>query len=222
MPLENYRTSFYAQLARLGKAISNNTRLEIIDLLAQGERTVDSVSTELGVPLPNTSHHLHKLLQNGVVKSRKAGVHVHFRLSDNAVSHFVNALAKVAEANLLEFEKLVNDYLTTRDNLEPLDADELSRRMREGSVTVIDARPPDEYAIGHLPGAINLPFWEIDPPLENLPKDREIVAYCRGPYCILSYEATAKLRSLGYSVRRLRDGFPDWKDRGLPVVYASA
>jgi len=214
---EHYRKHFYLQLARLAKALSNDKRLEILDVLAQGERGVDSLATELDIPLSNTSHHLHKLAQAGLVTARKSGIRVYYRLADEEAGQLTNLLAKMAQKNVLAFEQLVATYLTRRDEMEPIGAQELLQRLQEGSVTVIDTRPAEEFTASHLPGAINLPFWEIDP--ERLPMDRdsEIVAYCRGPYCILSFEATAILRGLGFKVRRYADGFPDWKARGFAL-----
>ncbi|MGH8671030.1 MAG: ArsR/SmtB family transcription factor [Burkholderiales bacterium] len=218
MAIEDFSADFYGQLAQVMKALSNSARLEILVVLAQGERTVDAVATEMRLSLPSASQHLQKLLQAGLVEVRKSGIHVHYRLADESVIHLINAATEIAKSRLAKFREVIDTYLRARDSMEPINADELLTRMQSNSVTIIDARAVEEYQSGHLPGAINLPYWEIDPLQIQLPADQEIVAYCRGPYCILSHETVARLRGLGFSVRRLRDGYPEWRARGYPVV----
>jgi rhodanese-related sulfurtransferase/DNA-binding transcriptional ArsR family regulator len=213
----NFKQDLFSQFARVGKALGNGNRLELLEFLAQGERSVESLAKVSGLSVANTSQHLQHLRQTGLVATRKEGQHVYYRLSGEEVVQLMGCLRRVAETHVAEVDRLVNTYLTVKDNLEPLPAEELLSRAREGLVTVIDVRPPEEYAAGHLPGAVNIPLAQLEERLADLSKNSEVVAYCRGPYCVLAYEAVARLRRDGYKARRLQDGYPEWKLAGLPV-----
>lgn len=213
----NIKHDLFAQFARIGKALSNANRLEIIEYLAQGERSVDALAQVAGLSIANTSQHLQQLRQAGLVTLRKDGQRVYYRLSGDDVVPLLNSLRAVADRHLTEVAHLVTSYLDTKDNLEPVLAEELLTRARAGEVTVLDVRLPEEFAAGHLPGAINIPLSELEARLGELRPDQEVVAYCRGPYCVLSYDAVARLREQGLQARRLKDGYPEWKIAGLPV-----
>lgn len=206
-----------AQFARVAKALSHPNRLELLEFLAQGERTVDSLARAAGLSVANASQHLQQLKQAGLVASRKTGQHVRYRLADDDVVALMAALREVARRHLAEVDRIVQAYLAARDTLEPVPAGDLLERIRRGEVTVLDVRPPEEYAAGHLPGAVNIPLEELERRLGELPKDREVVAYCRGPYCVLAWEAAARLREKGIPARRLDGGLPEWRLAGLPV-----
>jgi rhodanese-related sulfurtransferase/DNA-binding MarR family transcriptional regulator len=213
----HFKQDLFAQFARVGKALSNANRLEMLEYLAQGERTVESLAKVSGLSIANTSQHLQQLRQAGLVSNRKEGQHVHYQLSGEDVVHLLECLRRFAETHMAEVDRLISAYLTVKDGLEPLPANELLDRARDGLVTVIDVRPPEEFAAGHVPGALNIPLSELERHLADLPTDREVVAYCRGPYCVLAYEAVDRLRKKGFQARRLQDGFPEWKGAGLPV-----
>lgn len=213
----NVKHDLFTQFARIGKALSNANRLEIIEYLAQGERSVDALAQVAGLSIANTSQHLQQLRQAGLVTLRKDGQRVYYRLSGDDVVPLLNSLRAVADRHLTEVAHLVTSYLDTKDNLEPVLAEDLLARARAGEVTVLDVRPPEEFAAGHLPGAINIPLSELEARLGELRPDQEVVAYCRGPYCVLSYDAVARLREQGLQARRLKDGYPEWKIAGLPV-----
>ena len=215
----HFKQDLFAQFARVGKALSNANRLEMLEYLAQGERTVESLAKVSGLSIANTSQHLQQLRQAGLVSNRKEGQHVHYRLSGEDVVHLLECLRRFAETHVAEVDRLISAYLTVKDGLEPLPANELLDRARDGLVTVIDVRPPEEFAAGHVPGALNIPLSELERHLAELPPDREVVAYCRGPYCVLAYEAVDRLRKKGFQARRLQDGFPEWKGAGLPVDH---
>jgi rhodanese-related sulfurtransferase len=195
--------------------------LEILEFLAQSERSVEALAKTSRLTVANTSQHLQQLRQAGLVTTRKQGQHVYYRLAGGEVVELITMLRTLAERQLAEVERLVNTYLTLKDNLEPVPATELMQRARSGLVTVLDVRPAEEFVAGHVPGAINLPLKQLESRLDQLPIDQEIVAYCRGPYCILAFEAVAKLREKGFKARRLQDGFPEWKIAGLPVETTS-
>jgi rhodanese-related sulfurtransferase len=207
----------YAQLARIGRALAHGHRLELLEYLAQGERTVESLARLTGLTMANTSRHLQLLRQAGLVMARKQGLYVHYRLADDAVVALASAMRVVAETHNAEIERLLRSYLGARDELEPVPRQELLARVREGVVTVVDVRPPEEYAAGHVPGAVNIQLKGLEQRVQELPRDQEIVAYCRGPYCVLAYEAVARLREQGYQARRMEDGFPEWRASGMPV-----
>lgn len=214
----SFKHDLFSQFARVAKALGNANRLELLEFLAQGERSVESLAKAAGLTVANTSQHLQQLRQAGLVVARKVGQHVYYRLNgEDDVVELMNVLRKVAERHLAEVGKLVDAYLTVKDKLEPVSAEELLKRMRDGLVTVLDVRPPEEYESGHLPGAVNVPLKELEARIKTLPPDRDLVAYCRGPYCVLAFEAVAKLREQGYKARRLEHGFPEWKQAGLPV-----
>lgn len=213
----NLKHDLSAQFARVGKALSNGNRLELLEFLAQGERTVESITKVSGLTLANTSQHLQQLRQAGLVVARKEGQHVYYRLAGDDVVMLLKALRSVAERHLAEVERLVNTYLSVKDALEPIPAEELLQRVRRGLVTVLDVRPQEEYAAGHLPGAVNIPLADLEARLDQLPRQQEVVAYCRGPYCVLAYDAVAKLREKGFTARRLEEGYPEWQVAGLPV-----
>ncbi len=212
-----FKHDLFSQFARVAKALANGFRLELLEYLAQGERSVDALAKVSGLTLANTSQHLQQLRQVGLVATRKEGVSVYYRLSGDDVVVLLDTLRKVAERRVADVDRLVSAYLTVKDSLEPVPVGELLTRVRDGLVTVLDVRPPEEYAAGHLPGAVNIPLAELEKNLKQLPKDQEIVAYCRGPYCVLAFEAVARLRAQGMEARRLQNGFPEWKQAGLPV-----
>ncbi len=213
----NFKHDLFSQFARVGKALSNANRLELLEFLAQGERSVEELSKVSGLTVANTSQHLQQLRQAGLVVTRKQGHHVYYRLTGDDVILLLDALRKVAEKHVAEVERLVDSYLTVKDDLEPVPAQELLERVRQGLVTVIDVRPPEEYAAGHLPGAVNIPLAELEAHLEKMDPRREVVAYCRGPHCVLAFDAVERLRARGLKARRLEDGYPEWKVMGLPT-----
>lgn len=217
MTRNTFKSQLFDQFARVGKALSNGVRLQILELLAQGERSVEALAQALAQSVANVSQHLRQLRQSGLIVARKEGQFVFYRVASDEVIRLLCALQQVGEANLAEIGNMVSVFLTQKDTLEPVPARELLERARLGLVTVLDVRPRREYEAGHLPGAINLPLDELEQRLSELPADREIVAYCRGPYCMLAFEAVAKLRQKGLRARRLEAGFPEWRLRGLPV-----
>ena len=217
MSSAGFKQQLFAQFARIGKALSSAVRLELLDFLAQGERNVESLADAATLSVANTSQHLQQLRQAGLVSARKQGQQVYYSLAGGDVVELLAALRHAAERRIAEVDRLVDSYLTVQDNLEPVPRAELLKRARAGLVTVLDVRPPEEYAAGHVPGAVNVPLARLEKHLKQLPKDREVVAYCRGPYCVLAYEAVAKLRKKGFRARRLQDGFPEWRVAGLPI-----
>ena len=212
-----FKDKLFEQFARVGKALANPHRLEILDLLAQGERTVEDLAREAGMSVANTSRHLQELRAARLVEVRREGLYGYYRLADERVFAAWRAIRDLGEARLAEIDRLVGSYLTDRDSLEAVCAEELLTKMREEGVEVLDVRPEDEYRAGHIPGARSVPVERMEAYLEEIPRDREVVAYCRGPYCVFSDEAVALLRSRGYRARRLREGLPDWRAAGLPV-----
>jgi rhodanese-related sulfurtransferase len=216
-PKSSFKHDLFAQFARVGKALSSGNRLEILEFLAQGERSVDELAAVSGLSVANTSQHLQQLRLAGLALSRKEGLKVYYRLSGDDVIALLDALRAVAERHLADVERLVNTYLTVKDSLEPIPREELLARVEQGLVTVLDVRPPLEYAAGHVPGAVNIPLAELENHLKELDPAQEVVAYCRGPHCILAFDAVARLRENGLTARRLEDGFPEWKQAGLPV-----
>jgi rhodanese-related sulfurtransferase/biotin operon repressor len=217
MSTQNPKRELFQQLARIGTALSSGTRLEFLELLAQGERTVDQLATMTGVSVANTSQHLQKLRQAGLVLGRKEGQYVFYRLASDEVVGLLETLGKVGEVHLAEVERIVRLYLAAKDDMEPVPAKELLDRARKGLVTVLDVRPPEEFSAGHLPGAVNIPIHELEKRLSELPKRKEVVAYCRGPYCLMSYDAVQLLRRKGLKARRLQAGLPEWRHAGLPI-----
>ena len=217
MSTDNFKQDVHAQLARVGKALSNGNRLELLDFVAQGPRSVEELATMTRLSVANASKHLQELRRAGLVRARKEGLRVFYELAGSDVVALIAALGHVAETQLAEMEQLVRTYITARDDLEPVPAAELFKRSKLGLVTVLDVRPAKEFAAGHLPGAINVPVEDLGKRLRKLPKGREVIAYCRGPYCLLAVDAVALLRTKGFKARRLEDGFPEWKASGLPV-----
>jgi rhodanese-related sulfurtransferase/DNA-binding HxlR family transcriptional regulator len=221
MSSSHFKHDLFTQFARVGKALSNGNRLELLEYIAQGERSVDELAKVSGLTVANTSQHLQQLRQAGLVSSRKDGLKVYYNLSGDDVIGLLDALRGVAERHVADVERLVNTYLTVKDELEPLPRKELLKRVRDGLVTVLDVRPPEEYAAGHVPGAVNIPLSELEHYLKELNPKQEIVAYCRGPHCVLAFDAVARLRKQGLKARRLEDGYPEWKTAGLPVETGS-
>lgn len=213
----NPKRDLYVQFATVAKAIANEHRLELLELVAQGERSVEALAERSGLSIANASQHLQHLRRAGLVTARRQAKFVLYRLADDAVLTMVAAMHKVAERNLGEVERILRSYFHARDDLEPVSRAELTKRMKQGLVTVLDVRPEDEFALGHLPGARNVPLSQLKRQLSKFNRKTEIVAYCRGPYCVLSFEAVAQLRKLGFKARRLEDGLPEWKAAGLPV-----
>jgi rhodanese-related sulfurtransferase/predicted RNA binding protein YcfA (HicA-like mRNA interferase family) len=211
----------FEHLAAVARSLGSAHRLELLELLAQTERSVEELVKLTSLTLANASQHLQQLRRFGLVEARRRGKHVIYRLADSEVVRLLEALSRVTERNVGAVEKLLNSYFRERDRLEPVSRWELLRRMRDGLVTVIDTRPPEEFAAGHVAGAINLPLGVLKRRLRELPREQEIVAYCRGPYCVLSYEAVAELRKRGFKAVRLEDGYPEWKAAGLPVEQSA-
>lgn len=207
------------QFARVAKALAHEHRLEILECLAQGQRSVEALAERCGLPIANMSQHLQHLRRAGLVTTSREGKYVFYRLADDEVITLLSSLQRVAERNLAEVQQIVDQFLHRRDSLEPIIAEELLQRLQEASVTLLDVRPTDEFAQGHLPGAINIPLAELESRLQDLPADREVVAYCRGPYCVLAFEAVALMRKKGLFARRLEAGFPEWKAAGLPTQH---
>jgi DNA-binding transcriptional ArsR family regulator/rhodanese-related sulfurtransferase len=216
-----FKDRLYGQFARLGKALSNPHRLEMLELLAQGERTVESLATELGISVANASQHLQALRQAALVESRKDGLFVHYRLADPEVFELSKVIRSVAERRLAELERLVNEHFGHRADAEPVPMDELLKRARSKQVVILDTRPAREYFAGHIPGALSVPVDDLQRRLKELTKSREYVAYCRGPYCIYADRAVEMLRASGRRARRLVKGFPEWRLAGLPVSHGT-
>jgi rhodanese-related sulfurtransferase len=212
-----FKDRLYGQFARIGKTLSSPHRLEILELLAQGERTVDSLATELGLSLANTSQHLQGLRQAVLVDSRKEGLFVFYRLADPAVFELLRAIRAVAERQLADLARLVDEHFGDRQDAELVEMPELLRRAKSAQVVVLDARPASEYAAGHIAGALSVPVDDLQRRLREFPKDKEYVAYCRGPYCVYADRAVEILRAHGRRARRLVEGFPEWRAAGLPV-----
>jgi len=212
-----FKDRLFEQFARVGKALASPKRLEIVDLLAQGERTVEEISRETAMSVASASQHLQALKAARMVEARREGLYIHYRLAGDDVFRTWQAVRALAESRLAELERVVDTYLKDRDALEALDATELMERLSDNSVIVIDVRPEEEYRAGHIPGARSVPVGVLEAALQTLPREREVVAYCRGPYCVFSDEAVAFLRARGYRARRLRQGLPDWRAAGMPV-----
>lgn len=217
MSISNPKQALYEQFAQVAKAFGNPQRLELVEHLAQGPRSVEALAAKLSLPVANVSQHLQAMRRAGLVTSERDGKFVNYRLADDGVLDAVAAIRSVAEKHSAEVERVVRGWFDRRDNMEPISREELSARMNDGAVTVIDVRPPDEYALGHLPGAINVPLSELTARLEGFEPGREVIAYCRGPWCVMSFEAVAALRRKGLSARRLEDGLPEWKAAGFAV-----
>src|SRR6266852_8562131 len=212
------KQAIFASLAEVAQALGHAHRLELLEHIAQGIRSVEELSTRAKLSFANTSRHLQILRRARLVDTERRGKHVLYRLAgDNEVVELMRALGRVGERNVAEVSRVMTDYFHARDALEAVSRTDLISRLRDGLVTVLDVRPEDEFALGHVPGALNIPLGKLEQRLGELPVDREVTAYCRGPYCVLSFEAVAALRARWYLVRRLEDGYPEWKAAGLPV-----
>ncbi|MER8833148.1 metalloregulator ArsR/SmtB family transcription factor [Mesorhizobium sp. M0909] len=216
------KQAIFASLAEVAQALGHAHRLELLEHLAQGERSVEGLAARAGLNFANASRHLQILRRARLVEAERQGKHMLYRLAgDVLVVELMKALGRVGERNVAEVNRVMTDYFQARDALEAVSREELVSRLRDGLVTVLDVRSEDEFALGHLPGALNIPFAELENRLAELPANREVIAYCRGPYCVLSFEAVAALRARGYVAHRLEDGYPDWKAAGLPIEAAA-
>ena len=211
------KTELFKQFAELARVLGHGNRLELLEHAAQGERSVERLAQLTGLSLANASQHLQVLRRAGFVRSRRDGKRMLYRLGDGPVIELLGALRRYAEHGRAEVRGIVSDYFNRLDSLDPVSREALVKRLDDGSVVLLDVRPEDEFALGHLPGALNIPFADLERRLAELPKDTQIVAYCRGPYCVLSFEAVAALRSKGYDIKRLEDGYPEWKAACLPI-----
>ena len=216
------KAAIYEQIARIGQATASPHRLELLDLLSQGARTVEALARQTGQSVATTSHHLQVLRRARLVEARKAGLYVTYRLADPQVGEFFLDLRSLAESRLAEVQQVTRQYLEGRGALEPVGNDELVRRVRSGEVTLIDVRPREEYMAGHLPGALSLPLPELKKRVGALPKNRDIVAYCRGPYCVMALDAVALLRRRGFRAHRMEDGVSEWRAHGWRIETGEA
>lgn len=211
------KKKLYEHFARVAKAMASPSRLELLEALAQGERSVDGLAKAAGISVANTSHHLQILRDGGVVRSRKEGLQVIYSLNDPDIPNILSGLRHVAERHLADVERIVRESFDHIDELKPVKRQELLRLVSAGEAVLIDVRPANEYDAGHITGAINIPLESLPEHLAKLPKTQEVVAYCRGPYCMFAFEAVSQLRSKGYKARRLEDGYPEWKAGNFPV-----
>ena len=211
------KRQLYQAIGRVAAALGSAGRLQILEYVAQGERGVDALAAMTGLSVANTSKHLQALRLAGLVNARKEGLRVFYSLAGDDVSLLLASLRGVAEHRAADVEKLLQTWLAHRDELEPVPAREVLERLKKGLVTLLDVRPAEEYAAGHLPGAINVPIAKLKTYLSKLPRRKEVVAYCRGPYCLMSFEAVEALRKRGFKAKRLQDGYPEWRAAGLPV-----
>jgi ArsR family transcriptional regulator len=216
MSSDSPKRAVFDGFAEVAKALGHGHRMEILELLAQSERSVEALAEAAGLSVANASQHLRLMRKAGLLVSRRNGKHILYRVSDPSVLAVTAAIRKVAESNLAEVRDVIRGYFNERDALEPVSRKELARRIKDGQVTVLDVRPENEFAAGHLPCAVNIPLRELKQRLRELPKTQDVIAYCRGPYCVLAFEAVAILRQKGFKVRRLEDGYPEWRAAGLP------
>jgi rhodanese-related sulfurtransferase/DNA-binding transcriptional ArsR family regulator len=216
-----FKDALYAQFARIGHALASPKRIELLDLLGQGEKTVEALAEHVATPVKNTSAHLRVLRQARLVETRRDGTYVYYRLADDDVFRLLRTLETLGHSRLADVQQVVQSYLDGHDALEPVTFQELRRLMREDDVTVVDVRPAEEYRAGHIPGALSMPVPELKRRLRELPKSREVIAYCRGRYCVYSLDAVRVLRKLGYRARRAYEGWPDWRAAGLPVEISA-
>jgi rhodanese-related sulfurtransferase len=212
-----FKDRLFEQFARIGKALASPKRLEILDLLAQGQRTVEEIARGTAMPVANASQHLQALKAVRMVESRREGLYAYYRLADEGVFRTWQAVRALGETRLAEIDRVVATFLEDRDALEAVGTTALMKRLSDGSVVVLDVRPEEEYRAGHIPGALSVPVDALEAALQTLPKDKEIVAYCRGPYCVFSDEAVRALSARGYRASRLTEGFPEWRAAGYPV-----
>jgi rhodanese-related sulfurtransferase len=222
MQAREMKDGVYAQFARIGKALAAPKRIELLELLCQGPRTVEALADQAALTIANASQHLKVLLAGRLVEAQKHGLFVEYRLADEGVLKFVHAMRELAEARFAEVGAIMQAYLKTRGELERVSGDELMQRVRKGEVTVLDVRPELEYRAGHIPGARSVPLSELKRHLADLPKNREIVAYCRGPQCVMAIEAVALLRKKGFRAQRMEQGVVDWRARGWKIAKAAA
>ena len=215
------KQALFAQFAAIAKALGHGHRLELLEQLAQGERTVEILAQRTGLSTANASQHLQHLRRAGLLKSRRQGKFIYYTLADDGILDVLTALRRIAERNIAEVERVVRSYFNKLDDLEPVTRKQLLKLIREDVVTVLDVRPPDEFALGHVPSAVNIPLRALKERLSEINPDQEIVAYCRGEYCVLSFEAVALLRARGFKVRRLEEGLPEWRAAGLPIKTGS-
>jgi len=220
MSSANPKQALFAQFAVVAKAVAHPHRIGLLEQLAQGERSVDILAERVGLSVANASQHLQHMRRAGLVVARRESKFVFYSLSDDTILDLLASVRRIAERNLAEVERLVRGYFDQRDSLEPVSRLELMDRVKAGLVTVLDVRPEDEFALGHIPGALNVSLSQLEKRLADFEPEHEIVAYCRGPYCVLSYEAVALLRARGFKARRLEDGLPEWRAAGLPVEAA--
>lgn len=218
MSRQSPKRQLFAKFAEMAKALGHGDRVELLEHIAQGERSVEALARLIDVPIANASQHLQRLRRAGLVGSRRDGKFVLYRLADDGVVTLLGSLRAVAERNLAEVDQIVRAYYRERDALEPVSREELLERLRDGLVTVLDVRPADEYALGHIAAAINIPSNQLEERLGELDPERGVIAYCRGPYCVFALDAVAILRRHGFEALRLSDGLPEWKVAGLPVV----
>jgi rhodanese-related sulfurtransferase/DNA-binding transcriptional ArsR family regulator len=214
---QNPKHQLQEQFAQVAKALSHAYKLELLELLAQGERSVEVLANVAGFTVANTSRHLQQLRRAGLIASRKEGLYVFYRVAGDDVIDLLRSLRRTGQRHINEVNDVVVGYFNDRDSLEPVSRKQLLRRSRDGLVTVLDVRPSEEFEVGHIPGALNVPLADIEGYLASLPKGQEIIAYCRGEYCVLAFEAVATLRKNGFKARRLEEGYPEWKAAGLPV-----
>lgn len=220
--MSSFKKALFEQFAQVAKAMSSGNRLEMLEFLAQCEYSVEDLAKVMKLSVANTSHHLQQLRHAGLVTTRKEAQRVFYGLNGGDVVELMDSLRQVAERHLEEVNHLVHTFLNSKDEMESIPREELLQRAKEGSVTVLDVRPPAEYAAGHLPDAVNIPLSELKKHIAAFDPKHEIIAYCRGPYCVLAFEAVKLLRSQGFHIRRLQDGFPEWKQAGLPVEISGA
>ncbi len=217
MSSQNPKRMLFGHFAGLARALGNEHRLELLELLAQGEQPVEKLAARTGLSFANVSQHLQQLRKGGLVAGRRDGKNIVYRLQDGPIVEAISALRRLAEHNVEAVQGVIDAYFTTLDGLEPIGSDELLSRLEADSVTLLDVRPEDEFRAGHLPGAVHIDLESLEARLSELPRDREIIAYCRGPYCVLSFKAVQALRVRGYQARRFRDGLPEWRAAGRPV-----
>ncbi|MEK4031988.1 metalloregulator ArsR/SmtB family transcription factor [Methylocystis sp. IM3] len=222
MSTQSPKQALFAEFAAVARAFGHAHRLELLEQLAQGERSVEILAQKTGLSIANASQHLQQMRRAGMVSPRRDGKFVYYRLADDGVLDVLAALRRIAERNVAEVERIVRSYFDDRDSLEPVSREELAERLRAGTVTVLDVRPEDEFALGHVPGALNIPLHALEARLSELNRSQEIVAYCRSAFCVLSYEAVAALRARGFEAHRLEDGFPEWRSAELPVAVGDA
>jgi len=221
MSTQSPKQALFAEFASIARALGHAHRLELLEQLAQGERSVEILAQKTGLSIANASQHLQQMRRAGMVGARREGKFVYYRLADDGVLDVLAALRRIAERNVAEVERIVRSYFDDRDSLEPVSREELAERLRAGTVIVLDVRPEDEFALGHVPGALNVPLHALEARLSELNPAQEIVAYCRSAFCVLSYEAVAALRARGFKAHRLEDGFPEWRSAELPVAFGS-